>query len=110
VQRVLTSGGAATAHEGAEMIARLVRRGGERIVVMAGGGVRRANAAEVVRATRVREVHLRGSRRADGRMGYRTPRVHIGRPFIPDEYAWDVTDGAEIAAVVAETARATAMP
>lgn len=100
VHRVLTSGGAATALEGSEMIARLVRRGGDRIVVMAGGGVRHDNAADVVKATKVKEVHLRGSRRLEGRMAFRTPRVHIARSFIPDEYAWDVTDGAEIGAVV----------
>lgn len=100
VHRVLTSGGAATALEGSEMIARLVRRGGDRIVVMAGGGVRHDNAAEVVKATKVKEVHLRGSRRLEGRMAFRTPRVHISRSFVPDEYAWDVTDGAEIGAVV----------
>ncbi len=100
VHRVLTSGGAATALEGSEMIARLVRRGGDRIVVMAGGGVRHDNAADVVKATKVKEVHLRGSRRLEGRMAFRTPRVHISRSFVPDEYAWDVTDGAEIGAVV----------
>lgn len=100
VHRVLTSGGAAAAIDGTEMIARLVRRGGPRITVMAGGGVRHANAAEIVQATKVRELHLRGSRRADGRMTYRTARVHIARPFVPDDYAWDVTDGAEIGAVV----------
>lgn len=100
VHRVLTSGGAATALEGSEMIARLVRRGGDRIVVMAGGGVRHDNAADVVKATKVKEVHLRGARRLEGRMAFRTPRVHISRSFVPDEYAWDVTDGAEIGAVV----------
>lgn len=104
VPRLLTSGGAASALEGAEMIARLVRRGGDRIIVMAGGGVRRDNATAVVRATRAREVHLRGTRRCDGRMTFRTPRVRIGRPFVPDDYAWDVTDGDEIAAVVAGVA------
>ena len=103
VHRVLTSGGAATALEGAERLARLVRRGGERIVVMAGGGVRRDNAAAVVAATHVQEVHLRGAHRRDGRMAYRTSAVRIGRPFVPDEYAWDVTDGEEIAAVVRAT-------
>lgn len=100
VHRVLTSGGAPSAADGAAMIARLVRRGGDRIVVMAGGGVRRDHVASLVQSTRVREVHLRGSRRMDGRMSYRTSRVHIARPFVPDEYAWDVTDGDEIAAVV----------
>lgn len=105
VHRVLTSGGAATALEGAERIARLVRRGGDRIVVMAGGGVRRDNAAAVVAATHVREVHLRAARRMDGRMAYRASAVRIGRPFVPDEYAWDVTDPEEIAAVVHATDR-----
>ncbi|MBK6486936.1 MAG: copper homeostasis protein CutC [Gemmatimonadetes bacterium] len=100
VQRVLTSGGAASALEGAAMLARLVRRGGERIVVMAGGGVRRDTVAEVVQASRVREVHLRGAHRVEGRMAYRAIGVRIGRPFVPDEYAWDVTDAEEIAAVV----------
>ncbi|MCC6928995.1 MAG: copper homeostasis protein CutC [Gemmatimonadaceae bacterium] len=106
VHRVLTSGGAATATDGTEMIARLVRRGGSRITVMAGGGVRHANAAGIVKATRVRELHLRGSRRADGRMAYRTARVHIARPFVPDDYAWDITDGSEIGAVVQAVERA----
>jgi copper homeostasis protein CutC len=73
---------------------------------MAGGGVRRDNAAEVVRATRVRELHLRGAHRVDGRMAYRATRVRIGRPFVPDEYAWDVTDGQEIAEVVRAAASA----
>lgn len=100
VHRVLTSGGAATAQEGAFAIARLVRRGGSRIVVMAGGGVRHDHVAELVRVTRVREVHLRGSRRQEGRMAYRAPRVRIGRPFVPDEYSWEATDGEEIGAVV----------
>ncbi|MEP7380753.1 MAG: copper homeostasis protein CutC [Gemmatimonadota bacterium] len=108
VQRVLTSGGAATAMEGTERLARLVRRGGERIVVMAGGGVRRDNVAAVVSATHVREVHLRGSRRVEGRMIFRAPAVRIGRPFVPDEYAWDVTDAEEIAEVVRAAAGAGA--
>jgi copper homeostasis protein len=103
VQRVLTSGGAATAMGGVERIARLVRRGGERIVVMAGGGVRRDNVAAIVAATHVKEVHLRGAHRIDGRMAYRTSTVRIGRPFVPDEYAWDATDGEEIAGVVRAT-------
>ena len=59
VARVLTSGGAATALDGAEELARLVDQAGDRILILAGGGVRPANAAEVVATTGVREVHLR---------------------------------------------------
>ena len=57
VDRVLTSGGAPTAVLGAEAIAALVRRAGDALVVMAGGGVRAHNVADLVRATGVREVH-----------------------------------------------------
>ncbi len=59
VHRVLTSGGAATAENGAAMIARLVRQAGDALVVMAGGGVRAHNVGALVHATGVREVHAR---------------------------------------------------
>jgi copper homeostasis protein len=67
VSRVLTSGGAATAAEGAATLARLQRRWGERITVLAGGGVRAVNVAALVRETGVRAVHLGPRRPDDGR-------------------------------------------
>ncbi len=59
VDRVLTSGGAATAAEGAAAIAALVRQAGDQLEVMAGGGVRAHNLADLIRASAVREVHAR---------------------------------------------------
>nr|WP_295108694.1 copper homeostasis protein CutC [uncultured Caulobacter sp.] len=56
-ERILTSGGALTAPEGAEQIAVLVRQAGDRIAILAGAGVRASNVAELVRKTGVREVH-----------------------------------------------------
>jgi copper homeostasis protein len=61
VQRVLTSGGASTALVGADAIARLALKGGQTTMV-AGGGVRAAHAAELVRASGVTEVHARPTR------------------------------------------------
>lgn len=61
IARVLTSGGAATAADGSAELADLVAQAGDRIVVLAGGGVRPANVAALVRDTGVREVHLRGA-------------------------------------------------
>ena len=58
VTRVLTSGGAATAPEGAPTIAKLVRLAAGRIGIIAGGGVNGDNVAALVRTTDVREVHL----------------------------------------------------
>ena len=61
VRRVLTSGGAASTLEGAEELAALVAQAGDRIVVLAGGGVRPGNVADLVRRTGVKEVHLRAA-------------------------------------------------
>jgi len=59
VDRVLTSGGAATAAEGADTLARLVTRAGTALTVIAAGGVRPHNVARLVEHTHVREVHAR---------------------------------------------------
>jgi copper homeostasis protein len=56
-ERVLTSGAAVTALEGASELAGLVARAGSRLSIMAGGGIGPANVAAVVAATGVREVH-----------------------------------------------------
>ena len=59
VKRVLTSGGPATADEGASILAQLVDYAGDRIVVLAGGNVRAHNVRDLVQRTGVREVHAR---------------------------------------------------
>jgi copper homeostasis protein CutC len=53
--RVLTSGGAATALDGAARLAGLIRA--NRLEVLPGGSVRAANACELVRATGATQVH-----------------------------------------------------
>jgi copper homeostasis protein len=59
VSRVLTSGGAATALEGASEISALVAQARDRITILAGGGVRAHNVRELVALARVCEVHAR---------------------------------------------------
>jgi copper homeostasis protein len=65
VARVLTSGGAATASEGADVLASLVERADGRLEILAGGGVRANNVGDIVRRTGVREVHARCERDAE---------------------------------------------
>jgi copper homeostasis protein len=62
VSRVLTSGGAPTALDGASAIADLVDRARDRIAIIAGGKVRAHNVRELIARTGVREVHARDVR------------------------------------------------
>jgi copper homeostasis protein len=54
---LLTSGGAQDVLAGAESIAQLRRQAGERLAIMAGGGLRLSNLSEVVRRTGVSHLH-----------------------------------------------------
>lgn len=58
IPRVLTSGGARTAAEGAEQIGQLVERAQGRIEILAGGGVAASNVARLVSVSGVREIHF----------------------------------------------------
>ena len=62
VDRVLTSGGAATALEGAATIRRMVEVAGHSLIIMAGGGVRAKHVKELVERTGVLELHARDVR------------------------------------------------
>jgi len=73
VGRVLTSGGQPTAPAGAKTIAAMVRKCGDRLVVLAGSGVSAENAAALVKATGVAELHLGSAvRRASAESGLAT--------------------------------------
>jgi copper homeostasis protein len=58
IDRVLTSGGQATALAGREVLQRLVDRAGGRIAVLAGGQISAADLEPLVSCAGVREVHL----------------------------------------------------
>ena len=57
-ERVLTSGGKSTALDGAPILKELVAQSKGRIAILAGGGVRSHNLAELVKASGVTEIHM----------------------------------------------------
>jgi len=61
IDRLLTSGQAASALDGAQLIRTLVKRAGRGLCVMAGAGICAQNIATLVRATGVREIHASAS-------------------------------------------------
>ena len=64
---VLTSGGAPTALEGADRLAALRERAAGRVRIIAAGGIRSHNVAEVLARTGATQVHLRAPMRESGR-------------------------------------------
>lgn len=87
VERILTSGQERTAVEGIDLIAELVRRAGDRISIMPGGGVTERNLRKILDKTGAKEIHGSASGTRDSRMTYRNPRVAMGAQFGPPEYS-----------------------
>jgi copper homeostasis protein len=86
IERVLTSGQAPSAEEGAPALARLVQGAAGRLAVMPGGGVRPRNIAALVAATGAREVHFSAGRRFPSPMQRRAPGpLAAGEPPRDDE-------------------------
>jgi copper homeostasis protein len=55
--RLLTSGGSATASEGAAKLAELIQKAGDRIIILPGGGINPGNLLQIVEQTGAREFH-----------------------------------------------------
>ena len=76
--RILTSGGAKTALEGAATLRRLVEQAGKRAVIMACGGINDQNVQAVVEETAVREIHVGLRTAAASPMRYRNENISMG--------------------------------
>jgi copper homeostasis protein len=96
ITRVLSSGGAPTAREGVSVLATLVRQAGDRLVVMAGGGVREENVKQIVDGSGVGEVHVRLTRLTRGDGPPLRPGIKVRKALPDDEAAWEETDEARL--------------
>jgi len=104
VERVLTSGQEASVLEGLPLIAELVRRAGDRIIVMPGGGITTRNVDRIVGAAKPREIHFAALEPAAGGMRFRREHVFMGGELRPPEYDRLLTSAATIRAVMAKAA------
>jgi copper homeostasis protein len=89
--RILTTGQEATVVEGLELIAELVKRANNRIIIIP-GGAKEHNIARVAKISGAREFHMTAFSTIDSAMRYRNPRPFMGGELRPPEYARDVTD------------------
>ena len=97
--RILTSGCRPTALEGAPLLAQLVEKAGDRIIIMPGCGVRENNIAEIARLSGAREFHFSARESVESGMIFRNPEVAMGSE--DDPYGYDVTTARRVAATIA---------
>lgn len=100
IERVLTSGRAPTAREGAATIAAAVRQAAGRIGVLPGAGIDAGNVRRIVAETGAREVHVRGASTRPSPMTYRNPRVDFGGRLTASDELREVTDAALVREIV----------
>jgi copper homeostasis protein len=96
--RILTSGCRPTALEGAGLLARLVEKAGDRIIIMPGCGVREGNIAEIARLSGAREFHFSAREPVESGMVFRNPEVAMGSE--DDPYGYVVTTARRVAATI----------
>jgi copper homeostasis protein len=102
VDRVLTSGQEATVLEGLPLIVELMKRVGDRIVVMPGGGVTARNVERIVAAARPREIHFAALEPIASGMRFRREHVFMGGELRPPEYDRLGASAAAIRSVIAK--------
>ena len=97
-RRILTSGCRPTAMEGAEMLAQLVEKAGDRIIIMPGCGVNESNIAEIARLSGAREFHFSARESVESSMVFRNPKVAMGSE--EDPYGTIQTTARRVAATI----------
>lgn len=101
--RILTSGCRPTAPEGAEILAELVRRASDRIIIMPGCGIRENNIAETARLSGAREFHFSAREPVESGMIFRNPEVAMGSE--DDPYGTVATTARKVAATIRELSK-----
>ncbi len=97
-ERVLTSGLAASADRGKEIIEDMVRIANGQLSIMAGAGVTSKNVADIMTQTGIKEVHLSGKSSRPSKMDLVANNAKMGNPNL-DDFIIPVTDPQAIQAV-----------
>ncbi len=96
VASILTSGGYASALEGAKELDELKRNAGN-IDIMAGAGMNAQNIQFMLDNTSLTSFHMSGKKTLESKMEYRNPQVNLGLPSL-SEYQIIQTDVQEVLA------------
>lgn len=95
-QRILTSGQAATAIQGAKLLGQLLIKAGNRIKIMPGSGIKPENLAHIAKISGAREFHFSASGKYQSQMIYKNAEVAMA--IEPDqEFTITQTDAGIVA-------------
>lgn len=100
VDRVLTSGQKPSVPEGLDLIARLVQKAGDHIIIMPGGGIEEDNLRRVIKESGAKEFHFTASELRQSPMIYRNPDCFMGDGTMDAEYQLTVTSVERVKAML----------
>nr|WP_198160685.1 copper homeostasis protein CutC [Pedobacter panaciterrae] len=89
-ERILTSGGEASAFKGADVLAKLIKQAQGRIIIMPGAGVSAGNITDIIKLTGAKEFHASARHAVKSEMQFRNPKLNMGS--VADEFSYDLTD------------------
>jgi copper homeostasis protein len=99
IERILASGQASNAIDGADLIQQLNNRTHNRIIIMPGGGITEHNVSELITRTGVKEVHASLRSPVKSRMTYRNETTSMGKSGAK-EYEWMETDAERVRMII----------
>lgn len=97
-ERILSSGGAASALQGATTLKKLINQAAGRIGIMPGAGIREHNIAEIIRITGAKEFHASAKKALNSKMAFRNPNLSMGTTA--DEFSYEQTDPDQVAHLI----------
>ncbi len=91
-KRLLTSGQKNVVPDGAELISKVVKQAGNRIIIMPGGGLNISNIEFLARTTGANEFHLTARKSIDSGMKFRMEGINMGGLPGMSEFSRKVAD------------------
>ncbi|HAS62440.1 MAG TPA: copper homeostasis protein CutC, partial [Vibrio sp.] len=98
-ERILTSGLAANAEQGIEVLTKMVELANGRFAIMAGAGVNAGNIAHIAQSTGVTQLHLSGKTTRQSQMKLVAEQAKMGNQDL-DDFIVPITSSETIAEVV----------
>ncbi|MCZ4222419.1 copper homeostasis protein CutC [Pedobacter rhodius] len=98
IVRVLSSGGASSAIEGAKKLAKLIKQANGRITIMPGAGINSDNIQELIDISGATEFHASAKSFVSSGMKFRNTESKMGS--IEDEYQYELTSVEKVKALV----------